>query len=304
MDIIREHPEIVSSGHLVLRSDNCSTQYKSRFVFQNLLDIAKNQKIIITWFYGASHGRGLIDAMAWFGCKGPLREAILSRDKWFSTESSMVEYLSNHFESDDSKEYFLPDEEEAAQKRTKGRKEHPVKGCQAAHVLSFHPNGSIFKRNIIDGSEDMMNLKFNDDCRENEQSEEMIEDENEDEVEATLDISAIFEIITENSFVAIKAQPGSLELFHMKITKKGIATENTYDSSQEHVVLKGEPYLIGKWVSFQNECRKYAQYKEAKNVENALINVAEVFSTDVKVNGNLQIDMNITVVLLCILVGV
>ena len=31
----------------------------------------------------------------------------------------------------------------------------------------------------------------------------MIEDENEDEVDATLDISAIFEIITENSFVVI-----------------------------------------------------------------------------------------------------
>ena len=159
MDIIREHPEMVSSGHLVLRSDNCSTQYKSRFVFQNLLDMAKNQKIIITWFYGeAGHDRGLIDAMAWFGCKGPLREAIVSRDKWFSTASSMVEYLSKHFESDDSKEYFLLDEEEAAQKRAEGCKEHPVKGCQAAHVLSFHPNGSIFKRNIIDGSEDMMNL--------------------------------------------------------------------------------------------------------------------------------------------------
>ena len=78
----------------------------------------------------------------------------------------------------------------------------------------------------------------------------------------------------------------------MKITKEGIATENTCDSSQEHVVLKGEPYLFGKWGSFQNECRKYAQYKEAKNVENALINVAEVFSTAVKFNGNLQININ------------
>ena len=32
-DIIEKYPSIVKSCNLVIRSDNCSTQYKSRFVF-------------------------------------------------------------------------------------------------------------------------------------------------------------------------------------------------------------------------------------------------------------------------------
>ena len=36
----------------MLRSDNCSTQFKSRFVFKSLLDIAQKYNIQITWFYG------------------------------------------------------------------------------------------------------------------------------------------------------------------------------------------------------------------------------------------------------------
>ena len=66
-DIIEHSPEVIQNGHLVLRSDNCSTQYKSRYVFQGLIDLTKKNKIQITWFFGeAGHGRGLIDAMAWF----------------------------------------------------------------------------------------------------------------------------------------------------------------------------------------------------------------------------------------------
>ena len=65
--IIEKYPEIIETGKLVLRSDNCSSQYKSRFVFRSLLDLAKQHNILIDFFYGeAGHGRGLIDAMAWF----------------------------------------------------------------------------------------------------------------------------------------------------------------------------------------------------------------------------------------------
>ena len=51
-DIIKHCPEVIQKGHLVLRSDNCSTQYKSRYVFQGLLDLTKKNKIQITWFFG------------------------------------------------------------------------------------------------------------------------------------------------------------------------------------------------------------------------------------------------------------
>ena len=40
-EIVIHYPQVISSGRLVLRSDNCSTQYKSKFVFPCLWNLAK-----------------------------------------------------------------------------------------------------------------------------------------------------------------------------------------------------------------------------------------------------------------------
>ena len=94
-DVIQKHPEIIASAKLILRSDNCSAQYKSRYVFKVMIDLATKYNGEIYWFYGeAGHGRGLIDAMAWFGVKGPLRQSIIEDDKWFPTAESMVDHFS------------------------------------------------------------------------------------------------------------------------------------------------------------------------------------------------------------------
>ena len=37
-DIIQNYPELIAGERLVLRSDNCSTQYKSRFVFHKMME--------------------------------------------------------------------------------------------------------------------------------------------------------------------------------------------------------------------------------------------------------------------------
>ena len=55
------------------------------------------------------------------------------------------------------------------------------------------------------------------------------------------------DLIEINSYVAIKAPLSSFEIFYiMKIINMGIATENISDSSNEHFVMTGEHYLIGK----------------------------------------------------------
>ena len=134
------HPEIIENGRLILRSDNCSTQYKSRYVFKALLDLAAKYAIRIDWFFGeAGHGRGLIDAMAWFGCKGPMRKEIVTRDVWFKNAKEMHTFLDEHFKDDPSKEYVIIDEEETAELRKKGREERKVNGCKGSHVMSFFP---------------------------------------------------------------------------------------------------------------------------------------------------------------------
>ena len=72
IDILEHNEEIVKSGHLVLRTDNCSVQYKSKYVFYKMKELAEKYQITFSWFYGEpGHGRGLVDAMSHFGCKWP-----------------------------------------------------------------------------------------------------------------------------------------------------------------------------------------------------------------------------------------
>ena len=71
-------------------------------------------------FWRSGHGRGLIDAMAWFGCKGLLQHAIISEDKWFPHATTIHQFLSDHFKDEPSKSYFWIDMEELALKRSAG----------------------------------------------------------------------------------------------------------------------------------------------------------------------------------------
>ena len=84
--------------------------------------LAEKYEIIVCWCYGVpGHGRGLVDAMSSFGCKQPLKHAILTTDKWFSSAEQMVCYLRKHFETlgDSSKEHYLVDEADTANKNNK-----------------------------------------------------------------------------------------------------------------------------------------------------------------------------------------
>ena len=288
--IIDKHPEIIETGILVLRSDNCSTQYKSKFVFKALLDLAEEHSIRIYFFYGEpGHGRGLIDAMAWFGCKGPMRKEIVTKDIWFSNASEMYFFLSDHFRDDTSKEYYVIDQETTATQRKKGREEQVINGCKAAHCISFHPDGSYIKWATVK------------DFLERDQMEGQIsnlEEEDEPEVEepevtwdGSIEINDKFSIIDEQSFVAIRAESRHPEMFHlMKVEEKRIAEHNITDSSGLHCVLKGEPYLLGKWFSFQHETKKFACYKESKT-EQAMIHIGEVLATNLELNEKFQMDI-------------
>ena len=67
------------------KSDNCSQQYKSRFVFANWRALAKKYNKTIILYYGVSgHGKGLVDSMSSFGVKGPLPKSIIT-ENFFST---------------------------------------------------------------------------------------------------------------------------------------------------------------------------------------------------------------------------
>ena len=60
------------------KSDNCSTQYKCKWIFKQWQSIAvqKGKRVIV--YYGApGHGKGLVDVMNAFDVKGSLRKQSL-----------------------------------------------------------------------------------------------------------------------------------------------------------------------------------------------------------------------------------
>ena len=174
----------------------------------------------------------------------------------------MVYYLKNHFILNDSKEFNLIPQEKTAIERAKGREGHKIPGCSSAHIISFYPDGAVTKQNspkytLLDNRlATCDNVTYEDevDCRNDVESDCRSDDK--DDWSGCLDATYIVNCVEENSFVAIKAPPNSVELFYiMKIVKKGIA-DDMFDSTKEHFVLKGEPYLVGKWISYQRERKK------------------------------------------------
>ena len=64
----QDDPEIIR-----LESDNCSTQYKSKYVLKQWHLMAQKSEKVVLVYYGVScHGKGLVDAMSAFRLKGPL----------------------------------------------------------------------------------------------------------------------------------------------------------------------------------------------------------------------------------------
>ena len=72
-----------------------------------------------------------------FGCKQQLRKAIIDKDMWFEFASDMLDYLTNHFSDDLSKNHYLIDAETADIRRNpKGFK--ILKQCRKMHIIAFN----------------------------------------------------------------------------------------------------------------------------------------------------------------------
>ena len=299
-DIIKNFPEIISSVHLVVRRDNCAAQYKSCHVFQNMIDLASEYGITVSWFYGEpGHGRGLIDGMSSFGCKAPLSEAIVTKDLWFNDVDEMQQYLVDHFKDKDNFFHFVIDEVTNASLRTIEKIGHKIKGCRKKHLISISPEGKVFTLQFLFDDDNIFTLNFKevsnfvnvtDDPDENEE----VEDEDDEVYSRGLgemfDKSVIFDVISEGTYIGLRSPPGSLELFYVvKVSKKGIAKENMSDDYQ-HCIVAGEPYFAGHYLEKEKECRNVIVYKHPKNIREVLIHVNEIFATKILIKDNLTMD--------------
>ena len=152
--------------------------------------------------------------------------------------------------------HYVNDESTAILRKNNERKDHPLPGCTAAHLITFKPDGSAKLTLSLKNLDSSFNTdEFDFDAKDIENN-----DDDESVCDIVYDVEKL-DLIEINSYVAIKAPSSSFEMFYiMKIINKGIATENISDSSNEHFVMTGEPYLIGKWVSFSHEGKKFIHY--------------------------------------------
>ena len=71
-------PEALEYPLLRFKSDNVSTQYCSRFVFENYLKLSSEINLPIIVYFGVNgHGKGTVDAMSGWGLKHLLGKQLL-----------------------------------------------------------------------------------------------------------------------------------------------------------------------------------------------------------------------------------
>ena len=145
---LNDLPEIIRR-----KSDNCGTQYKSRYVFGEYQKMASQYERKVIIYYGPSgHGKGLVDAMSVFGVKGPLLKAVVTNDFKYSSSKDIYEYMKELFKEDKQKVYFHIPVEETVNFRCNEMKAVPIPGCvkESHHMICFKPDGSILtKINIM-----------------------------------------------------------------------------------------------------------------------------------------------------------
>ena len=297
-DIIENELSVIDSGSLGLRSDNCSTQYKSRFVFHLMKMIAAKYNIRVTWFHGeAGHGHGLVDAISCFGCKGPLRWAIVTENRWFDTVEEMRDYLRTLSQEGDRK-YITIDPVVTANQRRKIRKEHKTEGCQKMHMISVNADGELTTRIFMDSTdENLINLNFDDgEADENinlpPEIENMYGDDVLDEEDnGVVEKDTLFSY--PNTFIGLQSPPNSLESFYVvKVLSKGL-DEHDISDQFGHTVLAGEQYVSGYYpylTLFEGkECVKFSLPKKSLPV---YIHLKESFSIDIELSSSLPMNIN------------
>ena len=131
-----------SSDIICLKSDNCATQYKSKYVFKAFHSLAvKMQKKIVSFYGTSGHGKGLVDAMSSFGVKAPIRRAVLTEDFSYRNAKDIFDYLTLLFGNDINKHYILLDGDEIQDVKNSVSGSYKIKKCRSLHMISYFPDG-------------------------------------------------------------------------------------------------------------------------------------------------------------------
>ena len=142
--VLRHLIDQSESNIIRFRFDNCSTQYKSKYVFKAWQTVASETGKTLITFYGTSgHGKGLVDAMSSFGVKAPIRKAVLTEDFSYQSSQDIYDYLINCFKDDNKKHFHVITQDNIENQRELLKYSYMIPNCRALHMISFFPDCSI-----------------------------------------------------------------------------------------------------------------------------------------------------------------
>jgi hypothetical protein len=243
---IMDRQGVTSGSTILVKTDNCKVQYKSRLPFRCYQNLCDDYGVNIVKTYGApGHGKGLVDAMSSFGVKSPLRNAVVTKDMWFPTAESMVEYLSEEM-SDKNHLYKFFSKEEVMLHRKACKRSLVIPGCSKIQLMYFQGAGEeIITQKKFCSCSSCINLKFGD-CQSSSKIHGEDQDYNPELADEYQDDSepcemAVSEAIQPGSYIAIHTPSTSLEMFFLfSVLSVEIGTADTPKSDYGHNAEAGQ----------------------------------------------------------------
>ena len=123
---------------VMIKIGNVPTQYKNKYAFDLIQQLANNYNFTIIRVYGpGDHVKGLIDSISSFGCKSILRRDI-GNDVWFSISEETPDYLA--LRGDNTMRNTVISLSELESTQTNKFSGYEIKGCMIMHLLVFKPD--------------------------------------------------------------------------------------------------------------------------------------------------------------------
>ena len=265
-DVIENFNDSKNYPLICIKSGNCSQQYYCLHVFEAYLKLSKEIKKSVILYYGVSgHGQGLVDAMAGFGVKSPLRRAIVTDDFFFNSDMELVDFVKKIYEGDE-RQYFkhllFDDIKVARKERGDGVK---IDSCRKSRMMALFPDGTwkISRQICIcycckQGQFDECVGELGDHA-----ADDGLVNDKLDLLDEPLD-PEMFIFIIEGSYVALYSAPKSLELFYLlKVVRKTVADNDKIDI-YGHTIRNGSEYtrLEGYYLEKSKETKGKVFYKQ------------------------------------------
>ena len=133
----------IKNETVIIKSDNAPTQYKNKYAFESMQQLADDYNVKIVRIYGAAgHGKGLIDAMSSFGVKAILRRDIIAVDKWFNYSNEICDYLSLRR---DDRMIHVHIDAASVDKMRRERLAKPLDGClMMGALISYNASDPVY----------------------------------------------------------------------------------------------------------------------------------------------------------------